>query len=264
MKKNITKLMLVIILLGSIKSIYAEMSADEIAVKSQEVFFYQAADMKANVSMRLVNREGKERQRKLIMLRKNLANREQKFFIYFEKPQDFRDMTFMVHKLPDKDDLRWLFIPALKMVRRIASSDKHSSFVGSDFTYEDISGRDISLDNYKLLRKEKLNGIDCFVIQSIPKEEDKFSRKLSWIDGEKFLPRKEEYYNSSDELEKVFTAEEIKDIDGFPTIMKRIMKDVKTGNYTEVLYNNIKYNIGIGDDLFEERFMQNPQRRYLE
>ncbi|MBI5417953.1 hypothetical protein HZA55_08425, partial [Candidatus Poribacteria bacterium] len=97
MKKNITKLVLLIMLLCSIKSIYAEMSADEIIAKSQEVFFYQASDMKADVSMRLVNQEGKERQRKLIMLRKNFPNKEQKYFIYFEKPQDVRDMTFMVH-----------------------------------------------------------------------------------------------------------------------------------------------------------------------
>ena len=82
------------------------------------------------------------------MLRKNYgeAGGEQKFFMYFFQPADVKDMTFMVYKYPAKDDDRWLFVPAINMVRRIAAQDKTSSFVGSDFTYEDVSGRDLHDD----------------------------------------------------------------------------------------------------------------------
>ncbi len=251
-------LVLIAIMLISTYSAHAEMSAEEIISKSQSAFYYQANDMNAHVSMRLINKEGKERHRKLIMLRKNFENNQQKYFIYFKEPQDVRSMTFMVHKLPDQDDLRWLFIPAIKMVKRIAASDANSSFVGSDFSYEDVSGRDISLDTHKLIKKETLDGLECHVIESIPKKEDKFSRRISWVDVNNFLPRKEEYYNSSRELEKVFTASLIQDVDGFPTVMKRIKKNVKTEHRTEVIFENVKYNAGIENELFEERFMRNP------
>jgi outer membrane lipoprotein-sorting protein len=265
MRKNfkIKTLIIIFVLLAGIVTVYAEMPANEIIAKSQAVFYYQAEDLKASVSMRLINQDGKERQRKLIMIRKNLKNNEQKYFMYFEEPQDVRGMAFMVHKLPDKDDLRWLFIPALKMVRRIAASDRRSSFVGSDFTYEDISGRDLNSDTHKLIKREIIDGVNCFVIESIPKEKDEFSRKLSWIDESNFLPHKEEYYNVKGELYKFFSAQGIKEIDGFSTITKRVMKDIKTGHSTEVVFESIKYNMGIEDTLFEERNMQNPPRRYL-
>ncbi|MEW6089241.1 MAG: outer membrane lipoprotein-sorting protein [bacterium] len=245
-------------------SVHAETRGEEIIAKSQEAFYYQGKNLKARVSMNLVNKEGKTRGRKLIMLRKNFGSGEQKYFIYFEMPQDVRGMTFMVHKLPEKDDLRWLFIPALKMVRRIAASDRRSSFVGSDFTYEDVSGRDINADKHTLKKEDKLNGMDCYVIESVPNEKDEFSRKISWIDKNNYLPRQEEYYNTQGELYRSFNAVEIKDIDGFPTVTKRTVKDIKTGHYTEVVFDFIKYNIDIEDTLFEERFMQNPPRRLLE
>ena len=240
--------------------IYAEMQGEEIIVKAQEAFYYQGKNLKARVSMSLINKEGKTRARKLIMLRKNFGNGEQKYFMYFEEPQDVRGMAFMVHKLPDKDDLRWLFIPALKMVRRIAASDRRSSFVGSDFTYEDVSGRDISADKHTLKKEDKLNGMDCYVVESVPNEKDEFSRKISWIDKNNFLPLQEEYYNTQGELYRSFKAVETKEIDGFPTVTKRTMKDIKTGHNTEVVFDSVKYNIGIEDNLFEERFMQNPPK----
>ena len=93
-----------------------------------------------------------------------------------------------------KDDDRWLFIPAIKLVTRIAAKDNQSSFVGSDFTYEDVSGRDLGADAYELLREEATAGRDCYVAASNPKAASAFSRKVSWIDKTSFLPVKEEYY----------------------------------------------------------------------
>jgi len=122
-------------------------TADEIMQKSHEAFFYAGDDMKAKVHMRLIRKDGKERIRVLTMLRKDLDNAgdtgNQKYFMYFENPNDVRGMTFLVWKYPAKDDDRWIYISSIKMVRRIAAKDQQSSFVGSDFTYEDVSGRDL-------------------------------------------------------------------------------------------------------------------------
>src|SRR3989338_57790 len=144
-------------------------TADEVMKKSQLVFLYPGKDMKARVYMKLISKDGRERVREMTMLRKNYQEGgDQKYFIYFYQPQDVRDMTFMVYKYTGKDDDRWLFMPALNMVRRIAANDKRSSFVGSDFTYEDISGRDIEDDNHRIAKEEKEGGGGAFFIKSGP------------------------------------------------------------------------------------------------
>ncbi|MFQ6079207.1 MAG: outer membrane lipoprotein-sorting protein, partial [Thermodesulfobacteriota bacterium] len=121
-----------------------ETSATDVIKKSLNAFYYQGSDMKVRVKMKLINRQGKERIREFVMLRKNeQLGGNQKYFIYFFRPADVERTTFMIWKYPEKDDDRWLFIPAVNLVRRIAANDKRSSFVGSDFTYEDVSGRDV-------------------------------------------------------------------------------------------------------------------------
>jgi outer membrane lipoprotein-sorting protein len=242
-------------------------TADEVMTKSQAAFFYPGKDFKARVVMKLISKGGQERIREMTMLRKNSgeAGGNQKYFIYFFRPADVRDMTFMVYKYPEKDDDRWLFVPALNMVRRIAAQDKASSFVGSDFTYEDVSGRDIEDDTHVITKEEKIDGKDSFVVKSTPKAGDvDYSYKLSWIDKATFLPLKEEYYDRKRELYKVFTADEIKDIKGFPTVTKRTMKNLQSGHRTEVTYLKADYNIGIQDSLFSERFLKQPPKNRIE
>lgn len=243
------------------------LTADEVVKKSQAAFLYPGKDFKARVMMKLISKGGQERIRELTMLRKNYGDvgGNQKYFIYFFQPADVKDITFMVYKYPAKDDDRWLFVPAINMVRRIAAQDKRSSFVGSDFTYEDVSGRDLEDDAHIIVKEEKLGARDCYVIKSTPKSGDvDYSYKLSWNDKASFLPLKEEYYDKKGELYKVFTADEIKDVKGFPTITKRAMKNLQSGHMTEVTYMKSDYNIGIEDSLFSERFLKQPPKKWIE
>src|SRR4030065_21891 len=132
----------------------------EVATNYQKAFFYPGQDMKALVFMRLIESGGKERARELTMLRKNMDNsQDQKYFIYFLRPADVQGLTFLVYKYPQKDDDRWLFMPALDLVKRIAANDKRSSFVGSDFTYEDISGRDLSEDDLFFEKEHRMENV---------------------------------------------------------------------------------------------------------
>jgi outer membrane lipoprotein-sorting protein len=169
-------------------------------------------------------------------------------------------MTFMVWKYPQKNADRWLFIPALKLVRRIAADDKRSSFVGSDFSYEDISGRNVEEDTHKLLREEALGGKEAYVIESTPKDPagSDFGRKVSWIDKRTFLPLKEEYFDKRGDMAKVFSADEVKEIQGLWTITKRTMRDVQTGHRTEATFQEVRYNLGLPETLFSERYLRNP------
>lgn len=243
------------------------LTPEEVMKKSQEAFFYQGKDFKTRVVMRLISKSGQERVRELTMLRKNYgaSGGEQKYFMYFYQPADVKDMTFMVYKYPAKDDDRWLFVPAINMVRRIAAQDKSSSFVGSDFTYEDVSGRDIEDDAHSIVKEDNFNGRDCFVIKSAPKKADvDYSYKLSWIDKGNFLPLKDEYYDKKGELSRVFSAEEVKDVKGFPTVTKRMMKNMHSGHRTETTFTKVDYNIGIEDNLFSERFLKTPPKKWTE
>lgn len=260
------KIIVLIILLFSLKGELLALDAEGIIRKSQAAFLYQGDDTKVRVTMKLISKEGRQRIREMTMLRKDYgsAGGEQKYFMYFFKPADVKDMSFMVYKYPKRDDDRWLFIPALNMVRRIAARDKASSFVGSDFTYEDISGRDVEDDTHELLSEDALDGKACYVVKSTPKKSDvNYSYKVSWIDKENFLPLKEEYFDVRGELYRVFTADDIRTVKGFPTVTKRTMKNMQSGHRTEVAFTKVDYNIGIKDNLFSERFLSRPPKKWI-
>ena len=241
-----------------------ELSANDIISKSRLVFYYAGNDGKARIIMELINKAGQKRIRELTMLRKDYEEGgEQKYFTYFHQPADVKGTTFMVYKYPDKDDDRWLFIPAINLVKRIAANDKYSSFVGSDFTYEDVSGRKPEEDSHTLLRKEKLGERSCFVIESIPKEPSEYTKRISWIDETNFLPLKEEFYDKQDELYRQFEAVEIKDINEIPTITKRVMRNIKTGHHTAVTFQEVEYNLGIQDEVFSERYLRRPPLEWI-
>ena len=247
-------------------------TALEILEKAEQAFYYAGGDMKAKVNMDLLTESGKKRSLVLTMLRKNDSKtRDQKYFMYFHEPGDVRRTGFLVWKYPEKDDDRWVFIPAVNAVRRVAASDSRSSFVGSDFTYEDLSGRDLPADTHSLVKEEKLGDADCFVVHSVPKSAAEYTKKLAWIDKKTFLPRKEEYYDAQNELARVFTAEAIEDVtvgEGaakktVPTVTKRSMKNVKSGHRTDVRFTTIAYDVGLEDDVFTERALQNAPQKWI-
>ncbi len=244
----------------------------EIMEKEQQAFYYLGADMKADIRMELITADGKKRIRVLTMLRWNdPKSKDQKYFLYFREPADVRGMTFMVWKYPLKESDRWIYVPAIDLVRRIAASDARSSFVGSDFTYEDVSGRNIAADTHTLIREEKFGDKDCYVVESVPKEPIDYVKRISWIDKTTFLPLKEEYSDVQNQLARVFTADKIEDVaategrerKSFPTVTTRTMKNLKTGHRTEVTYTSISYNVGLQDNIFTERYLRNPPERWI-
>jgi len=261
----------VLIMLLALGIIWTKVSFSSDTLTPEEIvracyarFYYAGEDMRAKVLMELINKVGQKRVRELTMLRKDYEDGgNQKYYMYFHRPADVKDTTFMVYKYPERDDDRWLFIPALDLVKRIASNDKFSSFVGSDFSYEDISGRKPEEDNHTMLKKEMINNRTFFVIESLPKETSEYTRRVLWIDEANFLPIKEEFYDRQNELYRTFEALEIKDMDGILTITKRAMRNVKTGHSTEVTFQEVKYNLSITDDIFTERFLRNPPQQWL-
>ncbi|WP_051301704.1 outer membrane lipoprotein-sorting protein [Sedimenticola selenatireducens] len=239
-------------------------SVDKIVARSLETFYYAGEDQRTRVSMRLINSQGKERKRVMTLLRKDLGTSgEQRYYIYFHEPSDVKGTAFMVWKYPAREDDRWIFIPAIKLVRRIAADDKRSSFVGSDFTYEDVSGRDLEDETHNLLGEETLGGRPVFKIESAPQAKVEYVRRLSWIDRERGLPLKEEYYDARGELLRTFSADEVREVDGHWTATRRTMHDAQSGHRTEVVFDEVNYDVGLGEDLFSERYLRRPPGQWV-
>jgi outer membrane lipoprotein-sorting protein len=237
----------------------AQPPAAEIAKRSLDGFYAAGRDMRVRVSMVLVNQQGGERKRELIMLRKNMGSAgDQRYYIYFHAPPDVKGTTFLVWKYPARDDDRWIFIPAIKLVRRIAASDRRSSFVGSDFTYEDISGRDVSDETHTLLRSEALEGRPCYVLESRPVASADYARRVSWIDSERWIPLKEEYFDGRGRNTRLFSADRVEEIGGHWTVTHRTMRTLQTGQRTEVAFQEVSYDQGLADNLFTERALREP------
>jgi outer membrane lipoprotein-sorting protein len=247
-------------------------SAVEIMERSHSAYYYAGTDARGRLLMELIDGDGGKRIRDMTMLRRNQEEAgSQKYFIYFHEPGDVRRLTFMIWKYPGREDDRWIYIPAIDLIRRIAAEDKYSSFVGSDFSYENISGRDIAEDTHTIVREEKLADRESIVIESIPRAESAFTKRISWIDRENFLPLKEEYYDAQNQLQRIFTADIIEDIavsEGddrriYPTVMKRTMRNVRTGHRTEVNIKSVTYDTGLADADFSERRMRRPPRDWI-
>ena len=145
-----------------------------------------------------------------------------------------------------------------------AARDSAQSFVGSDFTYEHVSGRDLESDRQTLRGEEQRRGKACYVVESQAQAAAEYSRKVAWIDKATWLPVEEEYYDVRGELFKVFTAEEVRDVGGYPTITKRTMKNVKTGHRTDVVFADVAYDVGIEAEIFSERYLREPPRRWIQ
>lgn len=243
-----------------------DQDATAIMKKSHMAYYYAGDDGVAEVNMSIVNDRGKERNRRFTMLRLDESDGgDQKYYTYFYEPSDVKRLTFMVHKSAAGNDKRWIYVPAVDLIKPIAADDKNSSFVGSNFTYEDVSGRLWTEDTHTLVKEDELDGKAVWVIESKPKDAGYggFARKVSYIDKETYLPLKEEYYNDKGELIRVFTAEKVEVIDGIPTVTLRKMTDEKKHQYTTVEFSSIRYNQGLKDEIFTERYLKNPPREFI-
>jgi outer membrane lipoprotein-sorting protein len=260
MKKSILFLALFLLSVLWTAAVHAEQipGVDEIVDRANKAAYYAGDDGKATVTMTITDAQGRVRTREFVILRKDIRDGgEQNFYVYFRKPADVRKMVFMVHKKIGEDDDRWLYLPALDLVKRIAASDKRTSFVGSHFLYEDVSGRSVLDDTHTLIKTDD----NYFVLNNVPKDPSlvEFSSYKVWIDRKTFLPVKAEYFDKNNQKYRVVEALEVRDIQGHPTVVKSRVRDLVNGGETVSVFNDVKYDIGLGD-IFTERYLRRPPR----
>ncbi len=238
-------------------------TADEIVNKANLASYYAGKSGQSDVVMTITDAQGRQRTREFRILRLNVKEGgEQKFYVYFRRPTDVARMVYMVWKNIGKDDDRWLYLPALDLVKRVAATDKRSSFAGSHFVYEDVSGRGVDADIHELIGEE--GGL--FKIKNAPKETKgvEFAYYFVWIDKTNFLPMKAEYYNASGKLLRTVEALEIKDVQGYPTAVKSQATDVERKGSTIIDFTNVVYDVGIEDGIFTERYLRQPPTQWVQ
>jgi outer membrane lipoprotein-sorting protein len=236
---------------------------EDVVAKANHVSYYQGEDGRAKVDMTITDSQGRERTRQFIILRKDAGDgkdTDQKFYVFFRRPADVNRTAFLVWKRSGTDD-RWLYLPALDLVKRIAASDERTSFVGSHFFYEDVSGRSPDEDSHVLEEGTQ----DYHVLKSTPKDTSlvEFGSYRTWIHRGTFIPVRTEYYDDEGKPYRTYEALEVQTVDGFSTVTRSRMTDTRTGGQTTIEYTDVKYDVGLSDDLFSERYLRNAPRKYL-
>ncbi|MHC5035130.1 MAG: outer membrane lipoprotein-sorting protein, partial [Planctomycetota bacterium] len=205
-------------------------------------------------------------ERELIILRRNAEEGlDQKFYAYILRPADVRGTVFLVWKHTDKDDDRWLYNPGLDLVNRISATDKRTSFVGSHFFYEDVSGRRITDDDHELVQVTK----DYYVLKNTPKDANQveFSYYQMYIHRATFLPIAAYYYDKNGEKYREYSVQKMEQIDGRWTATKTTMRDLREQDTavanTVAEYSDIQYAIELPEDIFTERYLRKAPREYL-
>jgi hypothetical protein len=208
---------------------------------------------KSTMQMELINKRGKKRNRSVVSYSMDIG-KDKKSIMFFLSPADVKGTGFLTwdYDNPDKDDDRWLYLPAMKKTRRISgTSARKDYFMGTDFTYDDMGSRNVDEDIHKLLKEEKTDGYDCWVIESKPKDsKDMYSKKVSWIRKDCLFAHKVEFYDKMGNLLKTLTISDIEKIDGFWTAQKMHIINHPTNHQTILLMSKTQYNIKIGKNLF--------------
>lgn len=209
--------------------------------------------------MELLDKRGKKRTRKTRSFRKYFET-EKRIAIFFEKPRNVRDTAFLTFDyLEDaEEDAQWLYLPALRRVRRISGSDRGDYFMGTDFTYDDIrQDTKVSRSDYNrtTLGMGEVDGRTCYIMEGIPANEEiaeqlGYSRTLSCVDAEIWMVLKSEIWDLQGKKLKTIYTRDIRQVQGIWTSHLLEAENHKTGHKTTFIMSDVDYLAELSDDLF--------------
>ena len=221
-------------------------------------------DSRAELRMKLYDRQGRVRERALTMLRlRGQKGTGDRALIRFTYPNDIRNTAFLVWEHPDADDERFLYLPALGRVRRIAGQEKDESFVGSDLSYEDIGGRDIAdyiyaftADNVSWIAPDGTRH-PAWLLESRAKDANaEFPRSVSFVLKDKFIITAADVFNRRNERVKHLEVKKLEQVEGIWTSLDVVMSNERDGTRTELTTSKIDYNVGLTEQDFSRRQLE--------
>lgn len=223
----------------------------------------------SNATMILIDKRKNKRIRKLKQFSKEYGE-DSKTLTFFLSPADIKDTGFLSFNWSDegKDDDSWLYLPALRQVKRIAGSDRSGSFMGSDFTFADMDGVEFEDYDYKLVKESEIvDGHDTWVIEALPRksikkkviEETGYVKTISWVRKDIYMAIRQKMWVKKGQKIKFFTQSDIRQVDDIWTAHKiqMVTKKGKTTLHSTVLISkNVKYNNALDDSIFSTQRLE--------
>lgn len=218
-------------------------------------------DTSATMQMILRNRQGEESKREIRSKALEVKDDGDKSLIIFDQPKDVEGTALLTYSHKTADDDRWLYLPALKRVKRIAGNNKAGPFMGSEFAFEDLGSQEVEKYTYKHLRDDKLDGQDVFVIERYPTDKDSgYTRQVVWMDTAEYRPLKIEFYDRKQSLLKTLTFQDYQQYLGkYWRPGKLDMVNHQTGKSTTLLFKDYKFRNGYSDRDFDQNSLKSAR-----
>lgn len=215
-------------------------------------------DSTADMTMTLINRSGKKSVRRMRSRTLETPNDGDKSLTIFDEPADVKGTASLTYSHAVEADEQWLFLPALKRVKRISSKNKTGAFMGSEFAFEDISSQEVDKYTYKHLGDEELDGIPVHKVESYPAYKySGYTRLVNYIDKEKLVGLKVEFYDRKDKLLKVLTLTDYEHHNGEHWRPARMeMVNEQTGKSTILEFSNYAFGTGLSDKDFSSNALK--------
>ncbi len=218
-------------------------------------------DSTATLRMILTNRHGESSTREMRMKTKEVPDKSvgDKALIVFDQPRDVKGTALLSFtKIIEPDD-QWLYLPALKRVKRIASVNKSGPFVGSEFAFEDMASQEVGKYSYKYLRNEPCGDLDCFVVESYPQyEHSGYTKLIGWLDTTEYRTQKINYFDRKDTLLKTLTLSDYKQYLGkYWRPHDLVMENHQSGKTSRLTWEDMKLQVGLD----ERDFTKNALKR---
>lgn len=209
-------------------------------------------DMQAEMEMVLRNRHGQKSVRRMRTRALEGKNDGDKTLIVFDQPRDVKGTALLTFTHKKGDDDQWLYLPALKRVKRIASRNKSGPFMGSEFAYEDLSSQEIEKYTYKFIRNDRLGDRPVFVQERYPVSRySGYTRQVVWLDSERYIPLKIEFYDRKKSLLKTLTFSDYKQYLGrYWRASRMFMENHQTGKSTLLNWKAYHFRTGLKDSDF--------------
>jgi len=204
-------------------------------------------DSTASMKMVLRNRQGEESTRFIRVLTLEQTDDGDKSLTIFDQPADVKGTAFLSFTHRSGPDDQWLYLPALKRVKRISSRNKSGPFMGSEFAYEDLSSQELDKYTYRYLRDETLHGMDCFVIERDPVDEySGYTRQEVWVDKAEYRPQKIVFYDRKNALLKTLTFSDYQQyLDRYWRAQVMHMENHQTGKSTVLTWSDYSFQTGL-------------------
>jgi len=216
-------------------------------------------DMTAKMTMELRNRQGEQSTRAIRVKFLEVMGDGDKGLTIFDNPRDVKGTAFLSFSHIIRPDDQWLFLPALKRVKRISSANKSGPFMGSQFAFEDLASFEVDKYRYKYLRDEKVTGIKSFVVENYPNYKySGYKRQIVWVDKTRYIPLKIEYYDRKNDLLKTLLFKDYNQYLGkYWRAHTQIMKNHQNGKITTLSLSQFQFQSG----LTEKDFKRNSLKR---